>query len=173
MQQNQSRESWRQVVGFEGRYEVSDRGRIRSIAHDTIRGIRGGRIRKVRPDKNGYLMVDLYAGDIAFTRKVHRLVLEAFVGPCPAGCEACHYPDRTRTNNRTDNLRWDTASENRFDAVKTGTHPRLKFDDSVVDQIFELREAGKTHRAIAGIVGCSKPYVEKILYRKLRTRRAA
>ena len=40
--------------------------------------------------------------------RVHRLVLSAFVGPCPVGMEACHFPDRNPSNNHLENLRWDT-----------------------------------------------------------------
>jgi hypothetical protein len=57
------------------------------------------------------------------TRQVHRLVLEAFVGPCPPGMEACHDPDRNPHNNRLSNLRWDTRIANRSDARKHGTLP--------------------------------------------------
>jgi hypothetical protein len=49
---------------------------------------------------------------------VHRLVLEAFIGPCPPGMEACHYPDPSRQNNHVGNLRWDTKQENAHDRYR-------------------------------------------------------
>jgi len=52
---------------------------------------------------------------------VHRLVLEAFAGPCPDGMEACH-GDGDPTNNRRLNLRWDTRSSNQLDTVRHGRH---------------------------------------------------
>lgn len=52
---------------------------------------------------------------------IHRLVLEAFVGPCPDGMEALH-SDGNKTNNNVDNLRWGTPSENNRDIVKHGRH---------------------------------------------------
>lgn len=55
-------------------------------------------------------------------RKVHQLVLEAFVGPRPEGFVGCHWDDDP-SNNRLENLRWDTESANRFDSVRNGTHP--------------------------------------------------
>lgn len=56
-------------------------------------------------------------------RLVHMLVLEAFVGPCPVGMEACHFPDRNPTNNQLCNLRWDTHVNNLADSVVHGTRP--------------------------------------------------
>src|SRR5699024_6464865 len=52
---------------------------------------------------------------------VHRLVLEAFVGPCPDGMEACHWDD-DKTNNHVSNLRWATQSDNMHDRVRNGRH---------------------------------------------------
>ena len=51
--------------------------------------------------------------------RVHRLVLEAYVGPCPKGLEGCHFDDN-KTNNHLSNLEWDTPSTNAFDAVRNG-----------------------------------------------------
>jgi hypothetical protein len=57
-------------------------------------------------------------------KAVHALVLEAFIGPCPKGMEACHFPDRNKTNCNLENLRWDTPKGNRADSVKHGTQVR-------------------------------------------------
>jgi len=62
----------------------------------------------------GYLQVCLCAGGKRKTRKVHSIVLEAFVGPCPEGME-CRHLDGDRTNNSLDNLVWGTAKENAQD----------------------------------------------------------
>lgn len=69
---------------------------------------------------------------------VHRLVLEAFVGPCPDGMEGCHFPDRNPANNRLENLRWDTPKSNAADKVIHGTdntgerHGLAKLTDEIV-----------------------------------------
>lgn len=55
---------------------------------------------------------------------IHRLVLEAFIGPCPKGME-CRHLDGDKQNNKLDNLKWGTHSENQQDAVKHGTHYTL------------------------------------------------
>lgn len=70
--------------------------------------------------KVGYPVIALWANNKGVTRTVHRLVLEVFVGPCPEGMEALH-ADGTRTNNKLENLRWGTRSENMQDAIAHGT----------------------------------------------------
>lgn len=106
-------EIWRSVIGWEGLYEVSDQGRVRSLRRDT---------RTMSPGRkgSGYLYVNLARGGARRTRHVHRLVLEAFVGPCPAGCETRHL-DGDPANNRLENLAWGTSAENKQDQRRHGT----------------------------------------------------
>lgn len=120
-------EVWLPVVGYEGRYEVSSHGRVRSLDRVLIRGnnirqpMRG---RVLKPWGKGgegdrpHQVVTLGHYDRHY---VHVLVLEAFVGPRPDGCEGCHN-DGNPLNNRADNLRWDTASANQRDRLAHGTH---------------------------------------------------
>jgi hypothetical protein len=70
------------------------------------------RIMKSYGDARGYLQVSLDIDGKVVTRKVHDLVLSAFIGPRPDGHDACHYPDSNPANNRLTNLRWDTHAEN-------------------------------------------------------------
>lgn len=110
-------ERWLPVVGFEGFYEVSDLGRVRSLDR-TVRTKGGatkrhrGRVLTPKRANNGYLQVDLSKLGVTHQRLLHRLVLEAFVGPHPANTEACHAPDPDTSNNRATNLRWDTHANN-------------------------------------------------------------
>jgi hypothetical protein len=101
------------VLGFEDRYEVDANGNVWSI--------RSGRL--LAPwILGGYLRVRLYGGPERIeTRRVHVIVLEAFVGPRPEGMQCCH-GDGDRTNNILSNLRWGTAQENAFDAVAHGSN---------------------------------------------------
>lgn len=119
-------EHWRAVVGYEGHYEISDLGRVRSI--DRAVRFRDGRIRTFPGrvtwqgvNAGGYPHVRLYRGNEGRTRTVHQLVAEAFLGPRPDGMETCHC-DGDSTNNRPSNLRYDSRSENHRDAVRHGTH---------------------------------------------------
>lgn len=116
---------WLPVVGYEGIYEVrpgSDGGAVRRIK-PIPRGKVGKELgRKPRPD--GYHRVTLSKpGDKPKLRYMHHLILEAFVGPCPEGCEALHRDD-VKSNNTLGNLKWGTRSENLEDCWKNVRHPR-------------------------------------------------
>ena len=116
-------EEWRPAVGAEGFYEVSDLGRVRSVPHMTVKGLRGGRILSpCRVAKLGYLSVGLSVNGVVRYSSVHRLVAAAFHGPCPDGQEVRHL-DGDPANNAAANLRYGTKSENRDDQRRHGTHP--------------------------------------------------
>jgi len=120
-------EIWRDVVGFEDAYQVSNMGRVKSksrlvamsASHKSVAYLsrREGRLLKPGRASTGYFTVALGRGN---SRTLHSLVAEAFIGPCPIGYEVLHI-DGTRTNNRVDNLRYGTRHENIMDAVKHGS----------------------------------------------------
>lgn len=119
-------EIWKPVVGYEGSYEVSDLGRVRSLDRVVVtrRGPRRyrGRLLKLTYPGAGYPAVQLLKVGVARTGLVHHLVLAAFVGPRPPGMEACHYDD-DKTNGQLSNLRYASRSENTLDRVRNGIHP--------------------------------------------------
>lgn len=127
MTSNTDRTEWRDVVGFEGLYQVSDAGSVRSLARVVVRSngarqtIRGGLL-KLHPDGRGYFNVFLSREGLTKHHKVHRLVAFAFHGPGAPGTEVCHN-DGDPLNNRASNLRWGTRSENIDDALRGGTFP--------------------------------------------------
>lgn len=116
-------EWWLSVVGFEGKYEVSNLGRVRSL----FKGSRfGSRPRKtpllLTPQPNtggGHLRVKLTKDGHTIGALVHVLVLAAFRGPCPEGQEGCH-DDGDTANNVLGNLKWGTHAENMQDMVRHG-----------------------------------------------------
>lgn len=112
---------WRPVIGFEGKYEVGDDGRVRSVERFDASGAHR-RSRELRPsrDGSGYLQVVLCDGR-RHNRKVHRLVLEAWTGPRPRGLQARHL-DGNQLNNTRGNLAWGTGSANVNDQVAHGRH---------------------------------------------------
>ena len=122
-------EEWRDISGWETFYQVSNLGRVKSLARTIpVRrvGYRWRRIKErvliQRPlPKHGHRIVILNRMATSQTLLVHRLVLQAFVGPCPAGMQCRHYPDRNPGNNQVDNLRWGTGVENMQDAREHGT----------------------------------------------------
>jgi HNH endonuclease len=90
-----------------GRYARDRRGPWKRLSHGV--------------DLDGYHYVNLCKGGELVNRKVHRLVLEAFVGPCPEGCEARHYPNPDPSNNKVTNLQWATRLVNARDRIENGS----------------------------------------------------
>ena len=124
-------EVWKAIPGYEGRYEVSDQGRVRSLDADVkcIGPIKGeyysrrkGRMLKPGRMPFGHLSVALGKGN---SRCVHELVLLAFVGAPYAGRE-CLHRNGVPNDNRLVNLHWGTRSENMCDAYAHGARDREK-----------------------------------------------
>lgn len=117
-----SDEIWRAVPGYEGAYEVSSEGRVRSLERLDSRGRRRhAMLRSLHVMPSGHFTLGLCKDAHRRIAQVHHLVLEAFVGPRPEGMEACHRNDDPG-DNRVENLRWDTRSANALDSVRNGTH---------------------------------------------------
>lgn len=123
-------ERWAPVPGYKGGYEVSDHGNVRALErrvwHSANRWGKGfWRVippRAVKPVlTRRYYRVTLIQQGSRKQFAVHRLVLAAFVGPCPPGMEGCHTDDDS-ANNHLSNLRWDTKSANVRDQIRNGNH---------------------------------------------------
>ena len=120
-----AQEQWKSVVGFEGVYEVSDHGRVRSLDRVVVTktGVskrRKGCVLSAGMDRR-HRHVALCSGEGGKSYRVHKLVLEAFVGRCPGGLEARHLDDDP-DNNCLRNLTYGTRSQNMLDRVRNGTH---------------------------------------------------
>jgi len=166
-------ERWLPVVGYEGRYEVSDLGRVRRMARSVICW-HGPRIMSARLlvarfqwtcGTFGYRIVKLLdaAGRVR-SRKIHRLVLQAFIGQAPVGHIGLHNDGNTE-NNALGNLRWGTYLENSADKVRHGTQLRgeqvctakLKVGD-----VQEIKRSGESALAIGRRFGVSDQQVYDI-----------
>lgn len=98
-------EIWKDVAGYEGLYQVSDQGRVRSLWFGEVR------ILKLRDKGNGYLCVRLYRNGTMKDNYVHRLVAKAFI-PNPSNFPVINHKDEDKTNNAVDNLEWCTVEYN-------------------------------------------------------------
>lgn len=119
-------ETWKDVPGYEGYYQVSDQGRIRSLDR-TVRDSRtgsktiSGRILAPGTANRPYLTVVLHLTGSRRTRTIHSVVAEAFLGPRPKGLNVC-YLNGDGKDNRLTNICYDTQSRNIKDTVDQGTH---------------------------------------------------
>lgn len=163
-------ESWKAVPGYEGRYEVSSRGDVRSLGN--AKRPNGRVLRKQYGD--GYAYVTLYNGSVGRTSgskmKVGRIVLSAFVGPKPLGKRDICHRDTNRANDEVSNLYWGTRSENMKDTVRTGricgeqsANCRLSYRDA--QTIRSSRDSGK---ALAARYGVSESLISMVRSGKKR-----
>ena len=123
-------EQWRPIPGYEGHYEVSDQGRVRSVTRILPHPVNGwktyrGKLLKQDVHKTGHISVWLSLDGQSRSFLVHRLVLLSFIGTCPDGMEACHWNDNPG-DNRLENLRWASRRDNNLDRVRNGIHPMAK-----------------------------------------------
>lgn len=168
-------EKWRPVVGYEGAYEVSDLGRVRSVDRLIVRrhrdGVRSYRLRGrlLRPTTaTGYAYVNLGLNN---SRRVSALVAEAFIGPRPFGLYVLHSDGDSR-NDHVRNLRYGTQEENMADAVAHGTIARgakvsRRLDASEIELIRGLHGL-MTGSQIAAEFGVSRGAVVNIQARRSR-----
>ncbi|AWN04057.1 HNH endonuclease [Rhodococcus phage Peregrin] len=117
-------EFWEDISNYEGLYQVSNLGRIKSLER-VVNGRQGPmvvreRIMKPGRTRGGYLQVMLSKGGIRSPHKIHATVAKEFLGPRPSGFHVCHNDGNVK-NNRISNLRYDTPRENRIDQIKHGT----------------------------------------------------
>ena len=113
---NIEKEVWKDIFGFEGFYQVSDKGRVRSLDrkvwkknHNAFNSIKG---RMLKPyESTGYWKVMLKSGDRRRRVNVHRLVAEEFL-PNPEKLEYVNHKDENKKNNNLENLEWCTQKYN-------------------------------------------------------------
>lgn len=174
-------ERWKAVVGFEGYYEVSSLGRVRSVSRTMWRLNRWGDIapqrlhgRILRPSwARKYLYLPLKKDGVQYGRAVHRLVLESFVGLRPAGKQAAH-GDGNSANNRLTNLSWKTPKENYEDKERHGTvlrgarHPGTELSDRTVGCIRRRYSKGGNQYDLAAEFGVSQQHISNIVCGKRR-----
>lgn len=170
-------EKWKAVVGFEGRYEVSDQGRVRSLDRQivvktrwgtmTVRVIPGRAIRAyVNTQRGGYRYVNLRLEGQQHMRRVARLVALAFHGPCPLGKEVAH-KNGVATDDRVENLAYKTPKENAADRFLHGTvlsgerHPGARLSDTQAAEIRQLRNQ-VSQKELAARYGVSAGHINNI-----------
>ena len=155
-------EQWRPVVGYEGLYEVSDQGRVRSLdlvehlpanrRQKAFTRIKPGRMLRLTRDGKGYTNVSLSRNGKAQRVGVHRLVLLAFAGPPPADKPWALHGSAGQRDNSLRNLYWGDRQQNEADKLRDGTLLRgeqLPAAKLTPDQVRAIRADNRVHRVIA------------------------
>lgn len=138
-------EEWRDVIGYEGLYEISNYGNIRSkdryvaCCYGSKQFIRG-RFLSANPNKKGYLMISLYRNHKSKVKYIHRLVAEAFI-PNPNNLPQVNHKDECKTNNIYTNLEWCDATYNlNYGTVKQRISERHKDKGTPIVQMTKHTE---------------------------------
>lgn len=101
------KEEWKDIEGYEGKYQVSNKGRVRALNYN-----REGKVKVLKlMDCCGYKRIELRDNGKRFNAAAHRLVYEAFVGKIPQGYQV-HHCNENKADNRVENLRAVTAKTN-------------------------------------------------------------
>lgn len=161
-------ECWKDIVGYEGYYQVSDLGNIRSVDRTVVR-TDGKKIRvkgkaiKTFISEEKYTKVQL-SKDFKYKNcYVHRLVAESFLTNA-YNKPAVNHLDGIKSNNCVSNLEWVTNKENNIHAVKTNLVSNLKLDSEKASEIRKMYLAGGcTQRQLAKIYGVSQRLILYIL----------
>lgn len=165
--------TWKSVPGYEGLYEVSDAGQVRGLDRIRLDGKRvRARLLRQTVSPKGYARVHLSKNANRKKRFVHQLVLEAFVGPRPAGAAmGCHKNGKSLENWR-DNLRWGTAVNNAEDRRSHGTtaigerSPRAKLTAEKVLAVRAYEDSDLSASQIGKLFGIGRSQVDRIIKRQ-------
>ena len=162
-------EKWKPIEGYELLYCVSSIGRIGSYYHDATHVITDFKLKEQSLDQDGYKRISLYdkkGGKDPVNKSVARLVLEAFVGPCPPGKEASHL-DNDRTNNRLSNLLWESHAENEERKKKFGTRPKAPNAKLTEEDVLKIRQMydpyKTTQKQLSEMFGVSEDSIYHII----------
>jgi len=156
------KEIWKDIPGYEGYYQVSNLGRVKSLSRTIQGGNRHCRFDKKLPEKImahrigslGYSLVTFCKNGVMKHISRHNLVLTTFVGPRPTGYECAHLNGKP-SDNRLENLIWATPKENNSHKIIHGTYccgeqmPWAKLKRKDIKTIRSRREKGETYISIA------------------------
>lgn len=163
-----SDETWKDIPGFEGCYQVSNLGNVRSV----LRTVSGGGCVKVktlkgrilkpylRGDRTKYPTVNLSMNGLKTKMPVHQMVLKSFHGPRPSPNHVARHLNDRPVDTRSDNLVWGTQSQNMKDKFQNGyVHPRLVLSE---EARLAIKSDNRSQRVIARDHGVSQKTVFRV-----------
>lgn len=148
-------EVWKDIEGFEGLYQISNQGRVKSLWFGKEKILKGGKAR-------GYLIIGLYKDGKLVMKLVHRLVAEAFL-PNPQNLQEVNHKDENKENNNVENLEWcdrkyncNFGTRNKKIAEKQGK--RVAQIDAVTGEVVRqwasTKECGRNGYSHGNVVEC-------------------
>lgn len=146
-----SMETWKDIKGYEGLYQVSNLGNIRSL-DKKINDYRGANVRLIKgklltpfDNGNGYLVIGLIHNGARKNFYMHRLVATYFV-PNPDGKPVINHKDRNKYNNKAENLEWVTQRENVLYSAERMRHPKSVVRTNTGEKYITCRSSNKRYR---------------------------
>lgn len=147
------KEYWRNIKDYEGLYQVSNHGRVKSLKYGKEKILKAGK------NKKGYLYVVLCKYGVKKTFRVHRLVAEAFI-PNPENKPCIDHINTDRTDNRADNLRWCTQKDNCNNEASLRHYSEAKKGDN--NPLYG--KFGAEHNCSKPIIGVNKKTGEEVRF---------
>lgn len=174
-------EIWRPLLGYEGLYEISNLGEVKSLPR-AVRSVgsakkeylihRKEKILSKIIDSNGYIQVTLTKNKISKLTLVHRIIALAFI-PNPENKRCVNHKNGIKTDNRVENLEWMTHSENSKHSFQIGlqcnkgeNHPSSKLTTKDVLLMRKLKSEGKSSYSLAKMFGITYTTAKEIIKRK-------
>ncbi|MCG4280847.1 NUMOD4 motif-containing HNH endonuclease [Lacticaseibacillus saniviri] len=164
-------EKWKWVPGYEGKYEVSDAGRVKSYAVKKD----GYLLSNKRLNADGYIHVRFGGGGKPKEFLLNRLVAELFIGPAPEGKDTVNHINGVKTDNRVENLEWASRSDQMYHAYKLKLKKPVKeksinrFTDeqkAYIRDNYQRFKHGHSVHHFATLYGVAHGVIEEILAEK-------
>lgn len=176
----EEKEQWKDIDGYEGYYQISNLGRVKSLERKVVGYYGADRTLKERikslQKSDGYLTVSLSKNGKNKRYKIHRLLAKAFI-PNPENKKCINHKNGIKTDNRIENLEWVTRKENLQHAHRNGLIPstpgpkgeECNFSKLTEDEVLEIRDMYKnttlSQREIAKLFGVRRDNISKIVNR--------
>lgn len=169
------REEWKPAYGFDGFYEISNRGQLRRVKPGPR--TRPGLLNKPSTDKDGYQKYVLSCDNVRSYRFAHRLAFESFFGAIPEGQQIYH-KNGDKRDNRLENLEAVTPSQNTLHGFRVlgrkpvlnphqgSTNGRAKLSEAQAREVFKLRSLGWSQQRIADRFDVDQTSISRILLGK-------